>query len=224
MSPLLRVLQDEVQIVALSFLGIVYVLKLLWIFRFPHRTERTFAAGSARAGVQSSLMNVLMPWQMESTRSDPVFYVQFALFHAGVLAAIALSFIVPYAPGLLVGHGVRPVMLATLIAALMIGLGRLARRIRRPGLRLISTPDDYLSLVLTIVFFATAALLLAAPADWGEGPAIAFFALTALFLVYVPFSKVCHYLYYPFTRIFLGHTLGHRGVVARRARVDAEGI
>ncbi len=39
-----------------------------------------------------------------------------------------------------------------------------------------------------------------------------FFILTAFFLIYVPFSKISHYLYYPFTRYYLGKTLGHRGV------------
>ncbi|MEN6312062.1 MAG: hypothetical protein ABFD80_11050, partial [Acidobacteriota bacterium] len=39
------------------------------------------------------------------------------------------------------------------------------------------------------------------------------FALTAFFLVYVPSSKICHNLYYPFTRDFLGRTMGHRGTL-----------
>jgi hypothetical protein len=28
----------------------------------------------------------------------------------------------------------------------------------------------------------------------------------------VPFSKISHYLYYPFTRYYLGKSLGYRGV------------
>ena len=46
----------------------------------------------------------------------------------------------------------------------------------------------------------------------GEGVLLTYFILTAFFLVYVPFSKISHYLYYPFTRYYLGKTLGHRGV------------
>ena len=40
---------------------------------------------------------------------------------------------------------------------------------------------------------------------------VAYLLLTSFFLLYVPFSKISHYLYYPFTRIWLGRTLGHRG-------------
>jgi hypothetical protein len=39
-----------------------------------------------------------------------------------------------------------------------------------------------------------------------------YFILTAFFLIYVPFSKISHYLYYPFTRFYFGRTMGHRGV------------
>ena len=41
---------------------------------------------------------------------------------------------------------------------------------------------------------------------------LTYFLLTAFFLMYVPFSKISHYLYYPFTRYYLGKTLGYRGV------------
>ena len=41
---------------------------------------------------------------------------------------------------------------------------------------------------------------------------LTFFMLTAFFLIYVPFSKISHYLYYPFTRYYLGKTMGYRGV------------
>jgi hypothetical protein len=48
--------------------------------------------------------------------------------------------------------------------------------------------------------------------DLGEGPLMIYFLLTALFLIYVPFSKISHYLYYPFTRYYFGRTMGYRGV------------
>ncbi len=40
---------------------------------------------------------------------------------------------------------------------------------------------------------------------------IAYLYLTSYFLLYVPFSKISHYLYYPFTRTYIGRALGHRG-------------
>ena len=50
---------------------------------------------------------------------------------------------------------------------------------------------------------------------------LAYFFLTAFFLVYVPFSKISHYLYYPFARWYLGRTLGHRGVMPLKRDVSS---
>jgi hypothetical protein len=44
-----------------------------------------------------------------------------------------------------------------------------------------------------------------------ENYLVAFLFTTSFFLIYVPFSKISHYLYYPFTRFWLGKALGHRG-------------
>ena len=97
-------------------------------------------------------------------------------------------------------------------AALLVGVRRLIRRIWDPYIRAISSPDDYFSLSLLLVWFASS--ILAAPNNRqsGELPLLVYFFLTAFFLVYVPFSKISHYIYYPFARWYLGKTLGHRGV------------
>jgi hypothetical protein len=45
----------------------------------------------------------------------------------------------------------------------------------------------------------------------GTNIMVVFLYTTSFFLIYVPFSKISHYLYYPFIRWYLGKTLGHRG-------------
>jgi len=211
MSAFLRTLENEVQIAALAFMGVVYAIRLAWIFRFKVRKDRTLAAGSDRAGAGYSLMNIAMPWAMESTRKRPGFYVQFVVFHLGVAFAIAGTFIIPYAPALFESRVVLLLFQAAVSAAGGVGLFRLARRLRNPVLRSVSSPDDYFSLILLIGWFAAAVLAMPNRPETGEGPLVAYFGLTAFFLVYVPFSKICHYLYYPFTRYYLGRSAGHRG-------------
>jgi nitrate reductase gamma subunit len=212
-SESLKLLENEVQVAALLFMGVVYVFRFIWIFRFQSQRERTYPAGSEASGIGYSLMNIAMPWAMESTRKNPAFYAQFVVFHLGVIAAIAATFIIPYAPGLLEVKAVVRLFQTILSAACLAGVLRFIRRLRNPAIRLISTADDYFSLLLMIVFFAAG--VLAVPNDYrrAEWPLVIFFGLTAFFLIYVPFSKICHYLYYPFTRFFLGRTLGHRGAL-----------
>ena len=74
------------------------------------------------------------------------------------------------------------------------------------------------SLALLTVWFASAFFAVPNDISGGEGPMLTYFLLTAFFLVYVPFSKISHYLYYPFTRYYLGRSLGHRGVYPVRRR------
>ncbi len=220
MSRFLFILENEVQLAALAFLTVVYLLRLAWLFRFRTAPERTYAAGSAGAGIALSMMNVAMPWAMESTRKDVFFYVQFVVFHIGVVLGIAATFIIPYWPALFTIQPVVILFQVALGAAFLVGLLRLWRRLTRPALRLISTADDLLSLTLMTLFFLAGALAVSNRYEQGEGALIAFFALTTFFLIYVPFSKICHYLYYPFTRFYLGRMQGHRGVVAKQRRVE----
>ena len=227
MSSVLRILENEVQIAALLFLALVYSVRLIWLFHFKTRKDRTLAAGSDRAGAGYSLLSVAMPWAMESTRKRPGFYAQFVVFHVGVVAAIAGTLIVPYAPGLLESRMVVLIFQAAIAAAFLVGLLRLVRRLTNPVLRQVSSPDDYFSLTLLIVWFAAAVLAMPNTPERGEWPLILYFGLTAFFLVYVPFSKICHYLYYPFTRVYLGRSLGHRGAMppsaAKRAAAARAG-
>jgi hypothetical protein len=201
MSELLRILENEIQIAALSFLGIVYIIRLIWLFRFAYHKERTFPKGSTKAGIIYSMMNVAMPWAMESVRKKPGFYAQFAIFHVGVAAAISATFIIPYWPDFFKIKAVVILFQVSVGAALVVGLTRLFRRISNPSVRLISSLDDYASLILMILFFV----------------------LTAFLIVYVPFSKIGHYLYYPFTRYFLGKTMGHRGTLPRKKSRKTKG-
>ncbi len=217
MSESLHFAEHTLQEVALLFMVTVYVLRLLWIFHYKAGRDRQAPTGGSHTtpgkGALYSMANIAMPWTMESTRTNPFFYLQFAIFHlGGVVPAIALSFIIPYGPGLL-NIGLVSVFLKIFIGlAFIVGCVRIIRRIAKPVLRAISSPDDYFSLALLTVWFFFA--FWAVPNDYRNGETILliYFWMTAFFLVYVPFSKISHYLYYPITRYYLGKTLGHRGV------------
>ncbi|MFZ5787369.1 MAG: hypothetical protein ACOY3Y_13075 [Acidobacteriota bacterium] len=203
--------------IALGVMAIVYALRVRWLLSFRATRDRQ-APGApdrtdARRGALYSLGNVLMPWAMESTRKNLAFYSTFVIFHLGVVAGIALAFVSTLSRAFLQLPAIAAVMGLLLGGAFLVAVYRNARRWTRPYLRLISSPDDYFSLALLTVWFA---LGLAAQANIsgllaGDGWLVGYLLLTSFFLVYVPFSKISHYLYYPFTRTWLGRTLGHRG-------------
>ncbi len=221
----LRFAENDLQIAALLFMAAVYALKVRWILKFPAGGDRQAPTGdshtNAAKGRVFSLFSIGMPWTMASLRQHPFLYVQFVIFHLGVAASITLSFLIPYAPRAIAGRGVVLLLQAIFLLAALIGAGRLWRRLTNPYMRAISSPDDYFAILLLTVWLAFS--FLAAPNRAAEDPGIllAYFYLTAFFLVYVPFSKISHYLYYPFSRWYLGKTLGHRGVYPMRRKHEA---
>lgn len=205
--------------VSLGVMAVVYTLRIRWLLSFRATRDRQLPSDPARTnahrGAVYSLANVMMPWAMESTRRGFAFYLTFVLFHLGVVAGIFLAFLSTLSRPVLQIPAVATATLGLLAAAFLIGLYRISRRLLRPVMRLISTPDDYFSVTLLTVWFLVGifAELHILGRVAGEGVMMAYLLLTSFFLLYVPFSKISHYLYYPFTRIWLGRTLGHRGVM-----------
>ena len=216
MSNLLQFAETTLQEVALVFMALVYTTRLIWLFkRFNVGKERQPPTGSidtTRArGIAYSEAIIAMPWAMESTRNKFFLWVQFVIFHIGVVLAITLSFIIPYGPGLLENGLVVTIFQVGIFAACAVGVIRIIRRVSKPVMRKISSPDDYFSLILLTVWFFFAGLSAPNSIESGEGNLLAYFFLTAFFLIYVPFSKISHYLYYPFTRYWFGKSMGYRG-------------
>jgi nitrate reductase gamma subunit len=216
MSDLLHFSEHTLQEVALLVMAIVYTCRILWFLRFNAGKERQGQTGSSQTtptkGFIYSWANIAMPWAMESTRTKPVLYAQFVVFHLGVVAAISLSFIIPYVPGVLESATVVSIFQLTIGAACLVGVIRFIRRVSNPYMRAISSPDDYFSLVLLTIWFLFGVLAAPNSVAHGEWHLLTFFLLTAFFLIYVPFSKISHYLYYPFTRYYFGRSMGYRGV------------
>jgi len=215
-SPFLQFAEDKLQIFALLFMALVYILKIRWILSFNAGKERQAPTGNpsttAKRGATYSLFNIFMPWSMPSTRQHPFFYLQFSIFHVAVATSIAMSLIMPYFPGLLAGKWVIAGLQILFGLGCLIGFGRFIRRIASSYIRAISTPDDIFAVALLTVWLAFAFMAAPNQRDVTEFWVLGYFLLTAFFLIYVPFSKISHYIFYPFTRWYLGKTLGHRGV------------
>jgi hypothetical protein len=178
---------------ALVFMAVVYALRTRWILKFEVERDRTPARGIERKGIWHAYATLAKPWHLPSTRRHWFRWLEFAVFHLAVAIAIAMTFLIPYAPRLISSPAVTHFLQATIALGALAGLSRLARRLVRPEMRVISSPDEIFS------------------------PILAFFLLTTFFLIYVPFSKISHYIYWPFIRFYLGKQLGHRGVYPPKA-------
>ncbi|MEW6546497.1 MAG: hypothetical protein AB1446_06210 [Bacillota bacterium] len=205
---LLSIVENEVQIAALTIFAGLYALKLRWLLSRPSVRDLAQPKGSAGYGVAAAFSVMFRPWAMPSTRQHWVRWLEFSLLHVGIGTAILYSFLIPYVEGILEWPGTR---VAAVAVAVGFGAGvvRLVRRVASPDIRVISSPDDYFSLAVVDIFLLLGVFALC-DLYWGR---LLFFALTALLLVYVPTSKISHYLYWPFARVFYGAHFGRRAVV-----------
>jgi hypothetical protein len=201
----------ELQIIALSFFGIMYAIKAWTIARLPMRWENAPAKGSPARGVAHSYAATVVPWMMSSGTQHWTRWLEFALYHIGAGLAILSTFTFPFAPQIMV-QPVRIVFAVFVALALVVGAIRIRRRIIDPTLRVVSTPDDYFSLAAVEVFFFLTFMTLV---FYTPGWRLAYFLVTAAFLVYVPFSKISHYVYWFFARVLMGVRYGRRGVMPR---------
>lgn len=208
----LRFVKFDLQIVALSWLGLAYIYKIYQLLRLPWPKEVAPERGSEESGVKVSFLRLFQYRAMSSTEEHFWRWFEFGAYHLGALAGITATFTIPFAPFLMT----RPVSLlfAVFVAGGFIaGLFKLRRRLTRPELRVVSTPDDYFALVgVEVFFFFTFMALVTGARGW----MIAYFLTTAAFLFYVPFSKISHYVQWFFARAFFGLRFGRRGVIAGR--------
>lgn len=218
-SHALQVLEEPVQYVCLAIMALLYAAKIYILMKKPGPPEKAELKGNRFAGAVQSLANVLRPWSMESTRNHTYFYVEFCIFHIAVFLTIGATFLIPLVPGLMT-PAVTKLFMLFMGLAFLIGLRRIYRRVTDPNIRIISSPDDYFAISLMTVFFAVGfgALWLWLQGRPETGLMWLFFLMTTFFLLYVPFSKISHYVLYPFGRVMFGQIFGGRGVLNRQPR------
>lgn len=213
----LRFPSEMLEKAALLFLAVVYTIRLIWIHKqFRKSTDRQPKTGSLETsrtkGALYSLCIIALPWEMESFRKHKIQYIFFVLFHLGIAAAISLAFVITYGSFLLD----RPIVLFLfrmfLLLGTIVGILKTVRRFRDPVLKTVSTPDDYFSVISCTVWPASGLLMLSFSVGAGDVFLQIYFYLLVFLSLYAPFSKISHYLYYPFTRAWFGASMGHRGV------------
>lgn len=196
---------------ALAIVGLLFAVASFgtrWtrMQRLPFPKDRTTQKDTPIRGIRYAFTVGMAPWAKESTRIHWVAYMRGIAFHVGVFAGLAALMFSPWF-GL-----VDPFF--KLLVAIVVGIGALLgaaggiMRLVEHNLRMLSTPDDHLSVWLVTLFLAsmTGALLNPefVPLMW---------LCSAAMLVYAPLGKIRHCVYFYFGRLFYGLHIGRRGVV-----------
>ena len=203
----------DLQVIALTWMVVLYTIKAIQLSKLPMPREKETPKGKPSQGVLRSYASIFMPWSVESTRNHFWRWLGFALYHVGCLVAIVNTFTYTFTPGFMTPT-VKLVFSILIVPAILIGFSKLIRRIVRPEIRHISTPDDYFSLLTLQLFFFTGIMaLLLDTIFWRSS----YYIITAAFLFYVPFSKISHYIYFFFARFLTGKRYGWRGIIPQNS-------
>lgn len=213
LMPITELLLHRLHYAALLFMVVAYTIKIRALLAKTPAREGTPARGDRDKAVRYSFQLLATPWELESQRTRWFRYVEFALFHLAMAAGIAVAFVMPWGHRFLLVPAVVIGLQVAFGLAALIGVSRLLRRIFVPAMRAISSPDDYFCLLLLIGWMVCGVMM--AP-QTSETWLLSFFALATFFLVYVPFSKISHYVYWPFIRYYVGLHFGHRGVYPKK--------
>jgi hypothetical protein len=192
--------------ISLAFSAAAFAWRLVNFNRLPRPAERAAPKGKTSAGVVYAYTLGMAPWAKESTRNHWVAYLRGVGFHLGVFLSIALLVISPWVPAW--PGWLRFTLAAITLVCGLLALAGIGMRLVDPTLKPLSTPDDFLAVLLVGLFQLAAALWLVVPAS---GPL--FFIVSALTAVYAPLSKIRHCIYYAYSRFFYGRFVGVRGVL-----------
>ena len=213
LSPFTHFLVHKLHYVALGFMVLAYTIKIRSILKKPVATEGTPARGDHEKGIRYSFLLLSRPDEMESTRKHWFRWIEFASFHIAMAAGIGVAFTMPWAHASMLSPFVVHGQQVVFGLAALIGVSRLVRRIFYPAMRAITTPDDFFCLFLLTAWMITGVFNAPqASVVWLFG----YFSLATFFLFYVPFSKISHYICWPFLRFYMGRHFGHRGVYPKK--------
>ncbi len=180
--------------------------KIIKFAKYPEIKNYSTPKGKWFKGVIYALTLGMAPWAKESTRKHWILYLRGILFHTGIFSALLVVLFT-----FLFNSFPYPLLLILLLltgAGTLMGFAGIFLRTLEKNLKNISTLDDHLSLWLVIIFLLSTTLYLLFPS------ALLLMLLSfSVLLIYLPFSKIRHFIYFFFSRIQFGKFLGTRGIL-----------
>ncbi|MBC8336725.1 MAG: hypothetical protein ISR59_01080 [Anaerolineales bacterium] len=198
---------------ALCLLGIL--LRLKTIMNRPFKKDLSRERGLTGRGLLFAFTLGMAPWEKESTRIHWISYMRGIFFHVGIFTAFGVLLVSPWLeilPNWLIWLGV----VITGFGALF-GFAGIFMRLSGPNERVLSVPDDYVSVFLSSFFIALGFATLL----WPSALPV-FYVVTGIVGVYIPLGKIRHCVYFFFSKFFFGKGFGHRGVIGQSKGKYAE--
>jgi nitrate reductase gamma subunit len=199
---------------------LVLISALYAILALAYLVVRTFAwgrptlyapsTGKSSQGIWYAFGQGMMPWEKESAGKHLPTFIAGIFYHLAVLAAIICLIL-----GLtnsIVSSSYSTILRTILSIGILSGLGLFIKRLSKPHMRGISTPDDYIANLLVTIFIASALM-----ASFNSRFANLLFVCAIVLFFYMPIGKIRHCVFFFYTRILFGAFFGRRNVYPHQA-------
>jgi nitrate reductase gamma subunit len=169
-----------------------------------HRKPRDFSKSADTVGsaIRYSFTKAMNPARKESAYLHVPTYIAGMLYHLGTFLSGVLLFVFLFSIDL---YGTIELFISVfLMVSILCGTGILVKRIFSKLLREITVIDDYISNILVTAFQVCTLVYIHFSLP------VYYIAASAL-LLYIPFGKLRHAVYFFAARYYLGLFYGHRG-------------
>jgi len=190
---------------ALIFCLIFYGYYLIKIIRTSKATDFAKPSGKVSSGVAYSMTSALNPRKKASAYLHLPTYTAGLLYHTGTFLSILLFFLFIFLQ--MPGEKLSIITAIYLLITSFAGFGILIKRIINKNMKLLSNADDYISNLLVSIFQVLTALVLL---NLSVIPV--YFVFSSIMLIYLPFGKLKHSIFFFAARYHLGVFFGSRNV------------
>ena len=200
-----------VSLVALAFCFVMMLAHFVRIVRLGKPKDFSVKSGSVAKGVAYANTVAMMPANKESAYMHLPTYAAGIIYHLGTFLSLLLFVLSLFNLNAYYPQWLSLALAACLLVSGVCGTVLLIKRFVNKNLHSLANPDDYLSnFFTTLLHFATACYLAFAGCCCSV-PYIYYISATLL-LVYMPFGKLRHVVYYFAARYHLGFFYGWRNV------------
>ena len=188
--------------------GIVWVIAaiiLQWTqSRGTGRRDFSVKAGDVLKGVFYNFTYAMLPSHKETVRLHPWKFAIGIVMHIGIFLALAKVLLLLVLPR---SGPLSPVVSGAILGlSIVCGLYLFMRRVLSKDLHTMSSPEDYLSVLMTIGFLVIAILH-----EFGAMASGAYLIGAAVLFFYMPIGKLKHAWFFFIARADYGARLGYRG-------------
>lgn len=200
-----------ISLVALAFCFVMMLAHFVRLVRLGKPKDFSVKSGSVAKGVAYANTVAMMPANKESAYMHLPTYAAGIIYHLGTFLSLLLFVLSLFNLNAYYPQWLSLILAACLLVSGVCGTVLLIKRFVNKNLHSLANPDDYLSnFFTTLLHFATACYLAFAGCCCAV-PYIYYISATLL-LLYMPFGKLRHVVYYFAARYHLGFFYGWRNV------------